>query len=172
MRAQGPGAINDPDFLVVGLDGLGSGGLTTNSCTPLQYRAQFSLWCLAGAPLIMGNDMRNLGEENLETLRNAELIAVDQDPLVRGGRRVRNAGDLQVWTKELVGGRLAVGLYNRGKVPARLSTSWTELGLPAGAAFQVRDLWKHSDLGVFRDAFDAELAPDECLVLRLQPAMP
>ena len=42
-------------------------------------RALFALWCIMAAPLMMGNDLRNLAPE-MSDLTNAEVIAVDQIP--------------------------------------------------------------------------------------------
>jgi len=48
----GPGHWNDPDMLEVG-----NGGMTTE-----EYRAHFSL-CPSAAPLIAGNDLRDMKPE-------------------------------------------------------------------------------------------------------------
>lgn len=44
-------------------------------------RSQFSLWCILGAPLFLGTDVRNMTAETAATVGNAEAIAIDQDPL-------------------------------------------------------------------------------------------
>src|ERR1043166_1570409 len=75
----GPGHWNDPDMLEVGNGGM----------TPTEYRAHFSLWCILAAPLMAGNDLRQMSPDIAEILTNKELIAVDQDPLglqARGAR--------------------------------------------------------------------------------------
>jgi len=100
----GPGHWNDPDMLEVG-----NGGMTTT-----EYRAHFSLWAMLAAPLIAGNDLRNMTPEIRDILTNKEVIAVDQDPLGRQGRRVWKGGDLEVWGKQLQDGGRAVALLNRG----------------------------------------------------------
>jgi alpha-galactosidase len=74
----GPGHWNDPDMLEVG-----NGGMTTT-----EYRSHFSLWALLAAPLIAGNDLRDMKPEIHDILTNKEVIAVDQDALGRQGRRV------------------------------------------------------------------------------------
>jgi alpha-galactosidase len=78
----GPGHWNDPDMLEVG-----NGGMTGN-----EYRSHFSLWSMLAAPLMAGNDLRNMSPETREILTNKEVIAVDQDPLGRQGERVRKDG--------------------------------------------------------------------------------
>jgi alpha-galactosidase len=49
----GPGHWNDPDMLEVG-----NGGMTTP-----EYQAHFSLWSILAAPLMAGNDLRNMTPE-------------------------------------------------------------------------------------------------------------
>ena len=100
----GPGHWNDPDMLEVG-----NGGMTET-----EYRSHFSLWAILAAPLIAGNDLRDMRPEIHDILTNKEVIAVDQDPLGRQGRRVHKNGDLEVWAKQLKDGRRAVILFNRG----------------------------------------------------------
>lgn len=78
----GPGHWNDPDMLEVG-----NGGLTTT-----ENRTHFSLWAIMAAPLIAGNDLRNMPPDVKEILTNKEVIAVDQDALGRQGRRVWKDG--------------------------------------------------------------------------------
>ena len=63
---------------------VGNGGMTTD-----EYRAHFSLWSILAAPLIAGNDLRDMKPEIHDILTNKEVIAVNQDPLGSQGRRVQ-----------------------------------------------------------------------------------
>ena len=78
-----PGAWNDPDMLEVG-----NGYLTDD-----ENRAHFSLWALLNAPLIAGNDLRQMSDEVRTVLTNREVIAVDQDWGGHQGAKVRDDGD-------------------------------------------------------------------------------
>ncbi|MET9872558.1 glycoside hydrolase family 27 protein, partial [Streptomyces sp. NPDC006386] len=111
LAAQsGPGNWNDPDMLVVGRPGL---SLT-------ESRSHFALWSLLSAPLMAGNDIRTMSADVSAILRNPRLLAVNQDPLGAGGRRVRDDGDTEVFAKPMSDGSVAVGLFNRGVLaPAR-----------------------------------------------------
>src|SRR5271154_1600819 len=95
---NGPGHWNDPDMLEVG-----NGGMTTT-----EYRTHFSMWCIFAAPLMAGNDLAGMPPEIREILTNKEAIAIDQDPLGRQGRRVREEGDFQTYSKQLADGSRAV----------------------------------------------------------------
>src|SRR5260370_9977537 len=67
----GPGHWNDPDMLEVGNGGM----------TDIEYRSHFSLWAILAAPLIAGNDLRNMRPEIPDILTNKEVIALNQHSL-------------------------------------------------------------------------------------------
>ena len=80
----GPGHFNDPDMLV------GSGKSTAVSITPIQSRTQFNMWAVMAAPLMIGADLADLSNWDLETYSNARVIAVDQDSRGQQGIPVFN----------------------------------------------------------------------------------
>jgi alpha-galactosidase len=143
----GPGHWNDPDMLEVG-----NGELTNN-----ENVAHFSLWCILAAPLMLGNDVRNMSDEVLEIVTNKEMIAVNQDKLGRQGKKVRDDGDFEVWSKELADGSRAVLLFNRSGREESIGFNWAEVGLPQNLGFSVRDLWKKEDMGKFKGAYSARV---------------
>jgi alpha-galactosidase len=134
-----PGHWNDPDMLEIG-----NGGMTDT-----EYRTHMSLWALLSAPLLAGNDLRNVTPEILSILTNREVIAIDQDRLGRQARRVKAMGDIEIWTKPLSGGATAVGVFNRGAATAEVTISCHDIQLCGGA---VRDLWTHTDAGTLGPA--------------------
>jgi alpha-galactosidase len=139
--AAGPGHWNDPDMLEVG-----NGGMTFD-----EYKAHFSLWAMMAAPLMAGNDVRQMTAETQKILLNREVIAVDQDPLGVQGRIVVDRGyGGQVWMKPLADGSVAVAFLNLTSKELELYVRWSQIGIPAGPA-EVRDLWAHRDLGVHSD---------------------
>src|SRR5579884_3175324 len=117
----GPGHWNDPDMLEVG-----NGGMNDH-----EYRAHFAMWCMLAAPLMAGNDIRNMSPEIRAILTNRELIAVDQDPLGIQAHRVKRDGQTEVWSKQLADGGRAVALLNRSGDAREISVSWTDIGYPA-----------------------------------------
>jgi alpha-galactosidase len=155
----GPGHWNDPDMLEVGNKGM----------TITEYRAHFSLWSILAAPLMLGNDLRDMSNEVKEILTNREVIAVDQDSLGMQGRRVKRDGDREVWAKQLADGGRAVVLFNRGPKSQEISVSWTEIGYPEHMAAQVRDLWAHKDLGKLTGKFSAEVPSHGVVVVTVKP---
>lgn len=155
----GPGHWNDPDMLEVGNEGM----------TTTEYRAHFSLWCILAAPLIAGNDLRNMTNETKEILTSREVIAVDQDSLRMQGRRVKRDGDREVWAKQLADGGRAVVLFNRGPKSQQISVSWTEIGYPQQVSAQVRDLWAHKNLGKLTGKFSAEVPSHGVVMVTVKP---
>jgi alpha-galactosidase len=155
----GPGHWNDPDMLEVG-----NGGMTTD-----EYRAHFSLWSILAAPLIAGNDLRDMKPEIHDILTNKEVIAVNQDALGSEGRRVLKNGDLEVWAKQMQDGSRAVVLLNRAVTEKEIGFSWENLGYPTHLSADVRDLWQAKDLGQFKGKFSASVAPHSVVMVRVAP---
>ena len=157
-----PGAWNDPDMLEVGNGGL----------SPDESRAHMSLWAIAAAPLMAGNDVRAMGDSTRdariarEVLLNPDVIAVDQDSMGVQGRMISNArADLQVWARPMKDGSRAVVLLNRAPVPARMTADWPRIGIGA-KTIRVRDLWTHKDTTVTGDGYRVEVAPHGVVMLR------
>jgi alpha-galactosidase len=167
----GPGHWNDPDMLVVGHVGWGK-NLHPTRLTPDEQYTHLSLWALLAAPLLIGADMTALDDFTLNLLTNDEVLDVDQDPLGKQAARVSKgggpSGELQVWARPLEGGAHAVGLFNRGLLPARVAVKWSELGVTGPQ--RVRDLWRQLDLGTFKDELAVQVPAHGVLLVRLQTA--
>jgi len=147
----GPGHWNDPDMLEVGNPGL----------SVEESRAHFSLWCMLAAPLMAGNDLRNMPAEIREILTNKEVIAVNQDPLGHQAVKHRDYGDWQVWSKDLTGHNTAYAILNRSDQPKEVSEY-------LGPAKKVRDLWKHMDITLADGGyFRGTLAPHSLVLLKI-----
>jgi len=147
----GPGHWNDPDMLEVGNPGL----------TVEESRAHFSLWCMLAAPLMAGNDLRNMPAEIHEILTNKEVIAVDQDLLGHQAAKYRDYGDLQIWGKDLRDRSTAYAVLNRSDKPREVSEY-------IGPAKEVRDLWKHADIALADGGyFRGTVAPHSLVMLKV-----
>ena len=130
---RGTGTI--PDMLEIG----------NGHMTDTEYETHMSLWSILAAPLLAGNDIRDMKPSIAAILMNKEVIAVDQDKLGKQGTRVSKDGDLEVWSKPLADGGHAVGLFNRGDAAAKVTAKWSDIGVTG--SHKLRDLWKHEDLG-------------------------
>jgi alpha-galactosidase len=103
-----------------------------------------SLWSMLAAPLIAGNDVRNMSASIQDSLTNREVIAIDQDKAGHQAKRVWLSGQQEVWTRELWDGDLAVAVFNRAPEGARVTFRWAEAGLRKPPS-RIRDLWRRTD---------------------------
>jgi hypothetical protein len=146
--AQHTGYYNDPDMLMVGMDGFTAG----------QNRTHMNLWAISGAPLLAGNNLATMTAETAAILKNPEVIAVDQDP--RGLQGVKVAEDTagaQVYGKVLAGtGKRAVVLLNRTSSAQNITVRWSDLGL-TNASATVRDLWARANVGTYSTSYTANV---------------
>ena len=156
-KYAGPGHWNDPDMLEVG-----NGNLTL-----AENRAHFSLWAMLAAPLLAGNDLPNMKPEIKAILTNKDVIAIDQDKLGRQGTRAYEGGEVEVWTRHLSGGAMAVAVLNAGD--NRYSThpfhlDLAKLGLHGPQ--KGKDLWTGNDV-TLTDNQPIELASHDILLVRI-----
>ena len=158
-----PGHFNDPDMLVIGIVGWGT-PRPTRLTSDEQY-THMSLWCLMSAPLLLGCDLEQLDDFTRGLITNDEVLDIDQDSLCRQATRVFLRADSAVFAKPLEDGSLAVGLFNRGDVAAKVTVNWPELGI--NGARRIRDLWRQKDLGVFPEKFDPIVAPHGVVLVTL-----
>lgn len=151
------GHWNDPDYLGPQL-----------GMSPAEARAQFTMWAIVAAPLILGSDPRTLSPATIRMLKNRRVIAVDQDRLGIQGTAIRRHGSGQVWVKPLAGGGRAVALLNRGKATTRITTYAHALGLRHAARFRVTNLWSHKSLRT-SGRVTARVAPRSAVLFKVSP---
>lgn len=119
------------------------------------------------APLLAGNDLPNMSPAIKAILTNRDVIAIDQDALGKQGSRKYADGEVEVWTRSLAGGALAVAVINVGS--DRISThpfhlSLAKLGLHVNQMGQ--DLWTGKTV-TLSDGQSIELASHDVLLIRI-----
>ncbi|MGJ7908101.1 NPCBM/NEW2 domain-containing protein [Actinopolyspora sp. H202] len=157
-KYSGPNSWNDPDMLEVG-----NGNMSTD-----EYRAHFAMWALLNAPLMAGNDLRDMDEATRRILTDEDLITVNQDWAGIQGHRIRDDGDQEVWAKPMSDGSVAVALFNRARTNTTISIPAERLGLPSASHYRLRNLWHDTEstsTGTIRGAVGAHSA----VVLRVWP---
>jgi len=164
-KYAGPGGWNDPDYLLFGYLSNWSGETVPTPLTPNEQYTQMSLWALVAAPLIFSGDITRLDPFTLSVLTNDEIIEVDQDPLGKPGFRVVKNGDTEVWKRELEDGTIAVGLFNRGEEPMKVTALWSDLGI--SGKHVVRDLWRQKDLGWFKEKYSAKVGRHGVVMIKI-----
>ncbi len=177
FNTSAPGCWNDIDMLTVGM--FGNGNVGTSGCTKDEYYTQFSLWCMASAPLMLGCDIRKIDPEMLALVKNPELLAIDQDPEGRPPFRVGGP----VWTggdpkngvtlaKLLSGGDIAIAMYNFGDAPRAVDFFTETMGLPAASGWKLKmkDCVTGEVIGPVSEYVRLEgFAPHSCRVFRATP---
>jgi alpha-galactosidase len=129
-RYAGPGHWNDPDMLEVG----------NGKMSDTEYRSHFTLWAMMAAPLLIGSDIRKASSATLTILRNADVIALDQDAKGVQGNEISSSNGLHVIRKPLADGDIAVALFNETGTTAKISTTLSAIGASAGT-HSLTDLW-------------------------------
>ena len=157
-KYAGPGHWNDPDMLEVG----------NGKLTMAENRSHFSMWAMLAAPLLAGNDLTSMKPEVTAILTNRDVIAIDQDHLGKQGTRAYAEGEVEVWTRHLAGGALAVAVINCAEND-RFSThpfhlNLGKLGLHGPQ--KAKDLWTGKEVEL-TDNQALELAAHDVLLVRI-----
>lgn len=162
----GPGHWNDPDMLQVG-----NGVLTTD-----ENRSHFTMWCMLAAPLLAGNDLRNMDKETLSILTNKDVIAVNQDKLGVQGRRYMKIEQHEVWVKQLADGEAAVCFFNRDEQPWIFEYKFGKDNYHFADIrfweqdYDVYDIWnKNKHLGTSSDNLSFKVPVHGVVLVRLTP---
>ncbi|MFE9423456.1 alpha-galactosidase [Kitasatospora sp. NPDC006697] len=162
-----PGSWNDLDMSFAGWnDPYGDYGVTdTCTChkpfTDDESRTELSILSMMAAPLISGADLRNAGDSQLTQngatwstgisatslglLKNAGMIAIDQDALTKPATLVGSAPATStapvVLKRTLANGDLAVALVNQDPSNwAMPSATLSQLGL-SGTSYSYKEIW-------------------------------
>ncbi|QUQ66172.1 glycoside hydrolase family 27 protein [Kutzneria sp. CA-103260] len=161
-EAQSPGHYNDPDYLIP-MRPFPTGG---TELTEEESTTQFVMWAEMGSPLIIGADPRTLPQSMLDTLKNPEILAVDQDPLAIQGVRVADSGGGNVYSKVLSGkGNRAVVLLNRSDSASSMTVDFAKAGLSGNV--KVRDLRARADKGTTTGSYTATVPAHGTVMLKL-----
>ena len=166
---SGQDCFNDIDMLTVGMYGKGNVALG-RACTDEEYQTQFALWCMLGAPLMLGGDVRAMNGFCEKLVLNRGLLRISQDSECRPpyvayrGRVFYNGPDAENHWEEypeggltlfrhLSGNEFAIGYFNLSPRPAEIPFTFADVGLPygSGVALALTDAITGKDLGVRRD---------------------
>lgn len=137
------GHWNDPDMLVVGKVGWGS-NLRETRLTPDEQYTHITLWTLLASNMLIGCDIAQMDDFTLNLLCNNEVNAINQDMLGKQADLVRKDGDIEIWSRPLADGSIAVGIFNVGETDHKVDMKAL---IPADKpAKVVRDVWRQKDL--------------------------
>ncbi|KAH7308510.1 glycoside hydrolase superfamily [Stachybotrys elegans] len=156
-RCTGPGAFADLDMLFVGLGAL----------SPEEERFHFGFWAMMKSPLMIGGvmDREQIPEESLTIMSNAEVIAINQDPLAKAAELIirYTEGEWDVWAGELSGGRKVIGVANWRNATQTVDVDLALIGVASAASHEP---WS-STYGSVSGVETFELKPHELRILIL-----
>ncbi|MDR0230608.1 MAG: glycoside hydrolase family 27 protein [Dysgonamonadaceae bacterium] len=165
-KYAGPGHWNDPDMLEVG------NGMPAN-----EDRAHFSMWAMICAPLILGNDIRNMAPETKAILENKEVIAVNQDKLGIQALKYGANDEVETWFKPLKNGDWAVCFLNRSKEDKTIEILWTDYAFTdeiSGRSpnfdkttYQLKNLWTNEEEGNTKEIIKKTIPSRDVLMYRI-----
>jgi len=148
-----PNCYNDIDMLTVGM--YGSGNVAKAGCTDAEYRQQFVLWCLYGAPLMLGCDIRKMNDTTLKLVTNRDLIAINQDEACRPPVWQQHVWNehLKCAFKHLADGTYAMAFFNFSGHDTTVPSMFELFGIPnnSGLKAQLTDIDTGECIGTFRD---------------------
>lgn len=168
---SGPDHWNDFDMMEVG-----------HGMSVSEDRAHFSMWCMLAAPLIAGNDLREMTKETIATLTDKEAIAIDQDSLGVQAYMYQQKDSVDTWIKPLANNQVAICFLNRSKNPVTVNYNFGQHPIADTIAkmnidfntstYAVRDVWAKKNIGDTRKPFSGTVQSHDVVLLRLSIAKP
>jgi hypothetical protein len=141
--------------------------------TAEELRTHMTFWCIYRSPLILGGNLPENRPLETQLLNNPEVLAVDQqgaDP-----RQLYKKDGKMVWVSAAEDGKgsyasFYVALFN-------ISDSAQDVGIAFAALrwkgrVSVRDLWKRSDAGVFKEKYGQYLPAHGAALIRVSRLRP
>ncbi|MBQ7253239.1 MAG: alpha-galactosidase [Bacteroidales bacterium] len=131
----GNGHYNDMDMLEIG-----------QGFPPEIERTHMACWSIQSSPLVVGCNLYEMPEYSIEFLKNADLIAMNQDRLGIAAPVVQKAGEVYVFAKDMekfYGPKRAVVVSNLGDEQASINVDVAALGFKGDV--KVYDCFKHED---------------------------
>ena len=158
---SGPGHWMDPDMMIVGNVSIGP-ILHPTRLTPDEQYSHISMFSILAAPMLIGCPIEQIDAFTLNLLANDEVIAINQDPLGKPARLVKELKGVQIWKKEMEDGSTIVGLFNTGgygthpasyfrwgdEKPIAINFDFASIGLKG--KYDVRDVWRQKSLGTYK----------------------
>lgn len=136
---NGVNRFNDADMMMCGLHGKGrssNAGTDGSGMSQSEYRTQMVLWCMWSSPLTLCFDITTLYDgqsridkklfnpyykDDLAMITNADLIALDQDPLGQAAETLVFDNERLVLMKDLANGDVAISVTNMRDKSAELT---------------------------------------------------
>lgn len=171
---------NDPDMLMIGMDGL----------TDIQCKTHMVMWCMMNSPLMLGLDLRRVkkGDWIYEIIANERLIALNQDALGFQAKRLSTSVESQnpakdyitdndrvdILVKPLSDGGAAISFINvsERKQTGDFKISASDIPFASfikGDKYMVTNLWTGEEWDTNEQVFKvSELAACDCYTIKIK----
>lgn len=160
-----PGHFPDPDMLVVGEVNTRGGAPRPSRLTADEQYSHVSLWSLWAAPLLIGCPIETMDEFTLKLLTNSEILDIHQDEIAIPAKTMFHDETKEILVKELSGDAIAVGLFNLKSETQTIELNFDQLGLTEIQS--IRDLWRQKDIGLYKNAFSANVRPHGVVLIKI-----
>ncbi|KAL9071716.1 MAG: hypothetical protein Q9157_005355 [Trypethelium eluteriae] len=159
---------NDADMLEVG-----------NGISAAQTRSHFALWAAMKSPLIIGTDLSGVSDADVAVLKNAYLLAFNQDAEVGAPATPYKWGvnpdytfnasfPAEYWSGESSNGTLVLVGNWLNETMSKVANYSEIPGLQAGGAYQVVDVWAGSSLGCVQNGVQINVEANDTAVYLIQ----
>ena len=171
---------NDPDMLMIGMDGL----------TDIQCKTHMVMWCMMNSPLMLGLDLRRVkkGDWIYEIIANERLIALNQDALGIQAKRLSTSVESQnpakdyitdndrvdILVKPLSDGGAAISFINvsERKQTGDFKISASDIPFASfikGDKYKATNLWTGEEWDTNEQVFKvSELAACDCYTIKIK----
>ncbi|EJF65552.1 glycoside hydrolase [Dichomitus squalens LYAD-421 SS1] len=156
---------NDMDMMEIG-----NGDLTLE-----EQRTHFAAWAFLKSPILLGTDLNNLNSTQLDIIKNAQLLAFHQDPIVGTPATPFNATASAPSTSppEFYAGKSSKGTHVFIINTNTTATKTFEFGNVPGLGFgrfRVQDMWTGKNLGTFANKFSITVDTHDTAALLIHRA--
>lgn len=159
---------NDPDMLEVG-----NGNITVE-----ETRTHFALWAMMKSPLLIGTEIANLSQQNIDILQNKYLIAFNQDDIYgepaspyRWGTNpdwtYNSSFPAEYWSGDSSAG-VMVALFNPLNNTRSMTARFDELPQVDGDSYRVTNVWTGEDMGCQQGSVEMSVKKHDTAVLLLE----
>ncbi|CCA74935.1 related to alpha-galactosidase precursor [Serendipita indica DSM 11827] len=140
---------NDMDMMEIG-----NGALTL-----AEQRTHFLMWAALKSPILLGTDLSRLSTDQLNIIKNKELLAFSQDESV--GAPAKPYGTATTTPPEYYSGKSSKGVHvfimNTSSSTSTKTITFANVpGLGSGS-YKVHDMWKGTDVGTFSGSWSTSL---------------
>ncbi|CAG7851681.1 Probable alpha-galactosidase B; AltName: Full=Melibiase B; Flags: Precursor [Serendipita indica DSM 11827] len=133
---------------------IGNGDLTL-----AEERTHFLMWAALKSPILLGTDLSLLSTDQLNIIKNKELLAFSQDELV--GAPAKPYGTATTTPPEYYSGKSSKGVHvfimNTSSSTSTKTITFANVpGLGSGS-YKVHDMWTGTDVGTFSGSWSTSL---------------